>query len=633
MQQNPPFVNRHPFQAQPASLYPSAPAVPSFGLPIPSSAQTTHPIAPLPSASSHSPSNKRLKPIPTSTTGSNPTSTTKRKNNLLGLTPRASDSQRASDSEDDANEESTFSNANVENPSLLQVEYKGTTSTLKTAEEIKAWIAERKKRWPTRARVEEKIKEDGKRKMELAEARKKVLESQREAAAKRRAEVEERAAKATQKKPKLEQSKVEGEGVKDEEGTAKTGKQKATAARRQRKRNHRAKREAGASPPIAQPTTEGMSGLAQRPEHQPDPQLETSSSKVKAIISPPSTDVVSSEIKVKVEPAPPPIVDQALAARRSRIEALRKQLEEEEAEMMRAEQPAETQGHSPHEPNSADQRHVEAEALPDVEIKERIKTEGLEVPTVPVAAIPSQPRTTAGAPPHVKAEEFVPIATDEPNDDASEATPAPAYSHPSPPTITSNSTGLSNIDIKFEINNANNENHKADSDLDSDSDSSSVLSPSSSSSTLSSSSLSSSPAPLEKEKETQIKHRTPYNPPENPTQPPSPGSQPAPRPPKQCHHYARTGRCRFLARGTCPYAHGALEPLQDARASVDRSVNSFAGAGAGGIRELGKAKGREREKEKKRKSLHAALVEKEKEREDEVVLGWVGRLGAEGAFS
>ena len=68
----------------------------------------------------------------------------------------------------------------------MEISYGGQLMTLKSAADIKAWIAERKKRWPTRAKVEVKEAEAKKRKEELAEARRKVVEKRVEEQMRRR---------------------------------------------------------------------------------------------------------------------------------------------------------------------------------------------------------------------------------------------------------------------------------------------------------------------------------------------------------------------------------------------------------------------------------------------------------------
>ncbi|KPI45225.1 uncharacterized protein AB675_2340 [Cyphellophora attinorum] len=83
----------------------------------------------------------------------------RKKNNTLGLTPAANDSE----SEDDAGEESKL--AAVSDPRLLQFEYGGQTAALRTPAEIAAWVAERKRRYPTQAKRDAAKKEaDEKRK-------------------------------------------------------------------------------------------------------------------------------------------------------------------------------------------------------------------------------------------------------------------------------------------------------------------------------------------------------------------------------------------------------------------------------------------------------------------------------------
>ncbi|KAK7542865.1 nuclear fragile X mental retardation-interacting protein 1-domain-containing protein [Phyllosticta citribraziliensis] len=104
----------------------AAPAVPSFAFQLPTATADAH-------VEQVSNNNKK-----------------KRKFNQLGLTPR-SDVHEDSE-EEDIDEEDKFSSG------VLQFEYKGRSSTLKTSADIAAWIAERKKRWPTRARALEKQK-------------------------------------------------------------------------------------------------------------------------------------------------------------------------------------------------------------------------------------------------------------------------------------------------------------------------------------------------------------------------------------------------------------------------------------------------------------------------------------------
>lgn len=112
----------------------AAPAVPSFGAPLPS------PSKPLDvQDSARKPRRKQ------------------RRHNQLGLTPRAEEHE-SSDEEDDADEETRLGAvvASSGNGSeLLRFEYNGFTSTLQSASDIASWIEERKKRYPTKARAAE----------------------------------------------------------------------------------------------------------------------------------------------------------------------------------------------------------------------------------------------------------------------------------------------------------------------------------------------------------------------------------------------------------------------------------------------------------------------------------------------
>ena len=70
----------------------------------------------------------------------------------------------------------------------LQFEFRGRTSTLKSPSEIAAWIAERKKRFPTKARAEEAAQ----RRIEQVEARKAANKARMEAQDKERAQARDK---------------------------------------------------------------------------------------------------------------------------------------------------------------------------------------------------------------------------------------------------------------------------------------------------------------------------------------------------------------------------------------------------------------------------------------------------------
>lgn len=127
---------------------PAAPAVPSFGAPLP-----VKPPTPLDSTSQ--PVIKR------------------RKFNQLGLTPKTDGPE--SSEEDDADEEAKLV-AKVPSEGL-QVTYRGRTSALQSGDDIAKWIEERRKRFPTVARADQAKKEaDAKR------AEREVIRKQKEAA-------------------------------------------------------------------------------------------------------------------------------------------------------------------------------------------------------------------------------------------------------------------------------------------------------------------------------------------------------------------------------------------------------------------------------------------------------------------
>ncbi|KAJ5356421.1 Zinc finger CCCH-type [Penicillium concentricum] len=129
---------------------PAAPAVPSFGNPLPSK----------PPPAADSTANRKAKKR-------------KRKHNQLGLTPNAEEHE-SSEEEADEDEESKLAQSGS-NAAPLQFSYKGKTSTLQTPSDIAAWIAERRKKFPTQARVEE-----NKKSMEEAKAAREAVRQQKQ---------------------------------------------------------------------------------------------------------------------------------------------------------------------------------------------------------------------------------------------------------------------------------------------------------------------------------------------------------------------------------------------------------------------------------------------------------------------
>ncbi|GIJ90753.1 hypothetical protein Asppvi_009715 [Aspergillus pseudoviridinutans] len=132
-----------------APRVPAPPPVPSFGNPLP------------------------VKPPPAVDTALN-SRKKKRKHNQLGLTPKTEDHE--SSEEDDVDEESKLAPAAADATAPLRFTYKGRTATLQSPTDIAAWIEERKKRFPTQAKVEEKKKamDEAKKAREEALNKKKI---------------------------------------------------------------------------------------------------------------------------------------------------------------------------------------------------------------------------------------------------------------------------------------------------------------------------------------------------------------------------------------------------------------------------------------------------------------------------
>jgi hypothetical protein len=118
----------------------AAPAVPSFLSSITGLSPPTFSTAL--EDSPRNPKEKKLKP---------------RTTNILGLNPSTQDRDSASDDED---EEAKLASTNTTTPQIgLTYEYNGRTATLKTSADIAAWVAERRKRYPTAAKAEQAKKE------------------------------------------------------------------------------------------------------------------------------------------------------------------------------------------------------------------------------------------------------------------------------------------------------------------------------------------------------------------------------------------------------------------------------------------------------------------------------------------
>lgn len=166
----------------------AAPAVPSFNAGIPFS---------LPPKPTEPPPVKNKKP---------------RKHNQLGLTPASQDHESSSD---DENEEAKLGSTIASNANIVQFEYNGRIATLRTAAEIAAWIAERKKRYPTQAKAEAAKKEAAEKKQKWVEEKKrreetaKAKRAEREQAQKEELRLKMGKEKARKKAGKAQQDEVE----------------------------------------------------------------------------------------------------------------------------------------------------------------------------------------------------------------------------------------------------------------------------------------------------------------------------------------------------------------------------------------------------------------------------------------
>jgi len=135
----------------------AAPAVPSFGgdLLPPSTLQTISAPAP----------NKKP-----------------RKYNQLGLTPASQDHESSSDEDEEAKLAMNIPLVTQPNAAPRNFEYGGHTATLETAADIAAWIAERRKNFPSASKVEAAKREAEEKRSKWEEAKKEraeVLRSQR----------------------------------------------------------------------------------------------------------------------------------------------------------------------------------------------------------------------------------------------------------------------------------------------------------------------------------------------------------------------------------------------------------------------------------------------------------------------
>ncbi len=140
-----------------------------------------------------------------------------RKHNQLGLTPASQDHESSSD---DENEEAKLAATRglVTRADFMQFEYKGQPAVLKTASEIAAWIAERKKKYPTIAKAEAAKNEAAEKKRKWAEEkrqREETAKAKRLQLVKSQREVEELRWKLLDDQKGEQQEKIQKEAKKD----------------------------------------------------------------------------------------------------------------------------------------------------------------------------------------------------------------------------------------------------------------------------------------------------------------------------------------------------------------------------------------------------------------------------------
>ncbi|KAN0086843.1 hypothetical protein V8E54_000531 [Elaphomyces granulatus] len=183
--------------------------------------------------------------------------------NQLGLTPRGEEHE-SSEEEDDVDEEAKLADGLGAEP--LQFTYKGRTSTLQSAAEIAAWVEERKKRYPTQARIEEKKKA-------LEEAKKARNQQKEPQSVKHRRQQKE--TRAQKEREKLEH-KGQQNHTSDAMDAAEKAKLKAEKLRRKLVREEKRVAKAEADAERARLKAEALqqdshgSNAVRRPEFSPD---------------------------------------------------------------------------------------------------------------------------------------------------------------------------------------------------------------------------------------------------------------------------------------------------------------------------------------------------------------------------
>ncbi|ETI26184.1 hypothetical protein G647_02961 [Cladophialophora carrionii CBS 160.54] len=128
-----------------------------------------------------------------------------KKQNLLGLTPAKF--EQDSDPEDDEDEERRLADQTTPASTGYVFEYNGSPLLLRSREEILAWIAERKRRYPTEAKREAARKEADLKKRKREEEYQARLEARKEAQLKREQERAERQRAKEQERTERQKAK------------------------------------------------------------------------------------------------------------------------------------------------------------------------------------------------------------------------------------------------------------------------------------------------------------------------------------------------------------------------------------------------------------------------------------------
>ncbi|KAK2799019.1 hypothetical protein FQN50_008646 [Emmonsiellopsis sp. PD_5] len=192
---------------------PAAPLpVPSFGNPLPAN--------PLPS-----------KPPP-SVDATRKHKKKRRKYNQLGLTPKTEEHE-SSETDNDVDEEAKLSQTVATDE--LKFTYRGQTATLQSSSDIAAWIEERKKKYPTRARVEERLKQAEEKKQAIKEAKESARKAREDATRKRIAQQEQEQALIREAKARKEQAKLDRKALKTADPADAAAKAKLKAEKLRRK--------------------------------------------------------------------------------------------------------------------------------------------------------------------------------------------------------------------------------------------------------------------------------------------------------------------------------------------------------------------------------------------------------------